>query len=231
MLQNNPIEFKGSVFTFLVLYIKNHIINLVKNAISKKIKESPVFFKDAYVMLNISHLTASVNWNDMYKAIISTGLRIIGICGYVDCILKSIVVRSGLPIFNDGKTILNNKNYLQKNNFLNFKNNKSVIITKPVRSGQKIYVKQSDLIITNNVSTGAELISGGNIHIYGKMRGRALAGVHGDNTRHIFCTQFFAEIVSISGEYVLLDQVSSSLLGCSAHVFLNKNILYVKSLT
>lgn len=231
MLQNYPIEFKGSAFTFLVLYIKNHAINLVKNAISKKIQESPVFFKDAYVMLNISYLTASVNWYDMHKAIVATGLRIIGICGYVDNILKSIVIQSGLTIFNNGKTMLNNKNYFQKNNLLNFNNNKSVIITKPVRSGQKIYVKQSDLIIINNVSTGAELISGGNIHIYGTMRGRALAGVHGDSTRYIFCTNFFAEIVSISGEYLLLDQISSNLLGCSAYVFLNKNILYVKQLT
>ncbi|WP_343128031.1 septum site-determining protein MinC [Buchnera aphidicola (Takecallis taiwana)] len=230
MLLNNPIEFQGNVFTFLVLYIKNDTINIVQKAIFNKIKESPEFFKRAYIILNISYLTPAVNWHDMQQAITDTGLRIIGVSGYINCILKSIIIKSGLPIFNNGKEILNNINILKKTDLLNLKKIKSTVITQPVRSGQKIYIKYADLIILNNVSTGAELISGGNIHIYGTMRGRALAGVHGDRTRNIFCTKYFAEIVSIAGEYLLLDQITASLLGCSVYVFFKKNNLYVKPL-
>ncbi|QCI26025.1 septum site-determining protein MinC [Buchnera aphidicola] len=226
MLENYPIEFRGSVFTFLVLYIKNNTIDVVKKAIYKKIQSAPEFFKNASIILNVSFLNSSVNWNDMQYAIRSTGLRIIGISGYIDSILKKIIMRSGFPIFPEGKNFLNNINYIDKNNSLKYKKLQSKIITTPVRSGQKIYVNHSDLIVINNVSTGAELIAGGNIHVYGAMRGRALAGVHGDKTRNIFCTKFFAEIVSIAGEYLLFDQISDDLLGNGVHIFLKNHVVY-----
>lgn len=230
MLQKKPIEFKGNIFTFLVLYIKNDTIDIVKQAIYKKIQEAPNFFKNASVILNISHLTHSVNWKNMQQAIIDTGLKIIGICGYINCILKHTVLKSGLPIIKEGKNFLKNIQFLKKkNNFLNYKQLNSKIITTPVRSGQKIYANKSNLIIINNVSAGAELIAAGDIHIYGTMRGRALAGVHGDITKNIFCTKFFAEIVSISGEYLLIDQISSNFLGHGVHIFLKNNILNVNT--
>lgn len=231
MSQNYPIEFKGNVFTFLVLYIKNNAIDLVTQAIFQKIQESPVLFKDASIILNISYLTSSVNWDGMQRAIVSTGLRIVGICGSIDSILKNIIIQSGIPILKEGKNFSKKSNFLNTNNSFSNKQYQAKIITTPVRSGQKIYVHQSDLIVINNVSTGAELIAGGNIHIYGTMRGRALAGVHGDVKKNIFCTKFFAEIVSVAGEYLLIDQISCNILGNGAHIFLKNNILYVKQIT
>lgn len=63
---------------------------------------------------------------------------------------------------------------------------KTRLINVPVRSGQRIYAPQCDLIVTNHVSAGAELIADGNIHVYGMMRGRALAGASGDREAQIF---------------------------------------------
>jgi len=100
-----------------------------------------------------------------------------------------------------------------------------------VRSGQKIYAKYSDLIVTNNVSAGAELVADGNIHVYGSVRGRVLAGANGDITSNIFCTALFAELLSISGEYWLSDQIPLKFIGKSAQIYLRNKILTINSLS
>jgi septum site-determining protein MinC len=81
------------------------------------------------------------------------------------------------------------------------------LVTEPVRSGTQVYARGSDLIVTAAVSPGAELIADGNIHIYGALRGRALAGANGDTTARIFCTRLEAELISIAGRYLVSEQL------------------------
>lgn len=76
----------------------------------------------------------------------------------------------------------------------------ALVIDRPLRSGQRIYAK-GDLVVLGLVSNGAEVIAEGNIHIYAPLRGRALAGVHGNHDARIFCTCLEAELVSIAGIY------------------------------
>lgn len=75
------------------------------------------------------------------------------------------------------------------------------IIDRPVRSGQQIYAPGGDLILLNGVSPGAEVIADGNIHCYGPLRGRAVAGAQGNTAARIFCSNFGAELISIAGFY------------------------------
>jgi septum site-determining protein MinC len=84
---------------------------------------------------------------------------------------------------------------------------KSRLITQPVRSGTQIYVRGADLVITAPVSPGAEIMADGNIHVYGALRGRALAGASGDAEARIFCSRLEAELVSIAGRYLVSDQL------------------------
>jgi len=77
------------------------------------------------------------------------------------------------------------------------------LITRPVRSGQRVYAAGGDLTVVAAVNPGAELMADGNIHIYGAMRGRALAGVLGDTTARIFCQSLEAELISIAGSFKL----------------------------
>lgn len=81
------------------------------------------------------------------------------------------------------------------------------IITQPVRSGQQIYAKNSDLIVLSAVSAGAELLADGNIHVYGPLRGRALAGINGYTDARIFCQQLGAELLSIAGHYKVAEDL------------------------
>ena len=82
-----------------------------------------------------------------------------------------------------------------------------------VRSGQQIYARGQDLTIVGSVSAGAEVIADGNIHIYGALRGRALAGASGDTTARVFCSEFSAELVAVAGNYRVLEDAPAQLHG------------------
>ena len=81
------------------------------------------------------------------------------------------------------------------------------VIKHPIRSGQRVYAKGGDLILLAAVSTGAEVMADGNIHIYAPLRGRALAGVSGDTTARIFCHSLEAELVAVAGNYRVFENV------------------------
>lgn len=84
---------------------------------------------------------------------------------------------------------------------------KTMVVDTAVRSGKQLYAKGCDLIITKSVSPGAEVIADGNIHIYGNLKGRALAGAQGDEEARIFCHELDAELVAIAGNYLVNEQI------------------------
>jgi septum site-determining protein MinC len=94
------------------------------------------------------------------------------------------------------------------------------LVTAPVRSGTQIYARGSDLVVTASVSPGAELVADGNIHVYGPLRGRALAGASGDTTARIFCSRLEAELVSIAGRYLVSEQLPPEQQGSSVQIAL-----------
>ena len=106
----------------------------------------------------------------------------------------------------------------------------SKIIHKPVRSGQQIYASGCDLILLGAVSTGAEVLADGNIHIYAPLRGRALAGIRGNKEAHIFCHHLEAELISIAGHYKVSDDLQGPAWGKSAHASLKGQHLVVSGL-
>src|SRR5262249_49661583 len=97
---------------------------------------------------------------------------------------------------------------------------KTRLVTQPIRSGTQIYARGSDLIVTAAVSPGAEIIADGNIHVYGALRGRALAGAAGDGDARIFCTRLEAELVSIAGHYLVSEQLPAEQQGFSVQIAL-----------
>ena len=101
------------------------------------------------------------------------------------------------------------------------------IVTEPVRSGTQIYARGGDLIVTAAVSAGAEVMADGNIHVYGRLRGRALAGAAGDTAARIFCTRFEAELVSIAGRYLVSEQMPEDHQGGPAQIALVDDALTI----
>jgi len=104
---------------------------------------------------------------------------------------------------------------------------KTRLVTQPVRSGTQIYVRGADLIVTAAVSPGAEIIADGNIHVYGALRGRALAGAAGDVEARIFCSRLEAELVSIAGRYLVSEQLPPEQHGLQVQIALDDDRLTI----
>ena len=100
----------------------------------------------------------------------------------------------------------------------------------PVRSGQQVYADNRDLTVVNTVGAGAEVIADGSIHIYGALRGRALAGAQGDETARIFCREFHAELVAVAGHYKVLEDIPAELRGKAVQVWLDQGQLKLAAL-
>ncbi|MBL8299304.1 MAG: septum site-determining protein MinC [Rhodanobacteraceae bacterium] len=90
----------------------------------------------------------------------------------------------------------------------------------PVRSGQQVYARGSDLVITAVVGHGAEVIADGSVHVYAALRGKAIAGAQGDTSARIFCQDFQAELVSVAGHYRVLEDIPADLRGKPVQVWL-----------
>ncbi|PPU00831.1 septum site-determining protein MinC [Xanthomonas arboricola] len=99
-----------------------------------------------------------------------------------------------------------------------------------VRSGQQLYAENCDLTVLSTVGAGAEVIADGSIHIYGTLRGRALAGAQGNPDARIFCRDFHAELVAIAGHYKVLDDVPMDLRGKAVQVWLEQDQIKIAAL-
>lgn len=106
----------------------------------------------------------------------------------------------------------------------------SRMITRPVRSGQRVYAPVGDLVILSQVSSGAEVLAAGNIHVYGALRGRALAGVKGNRECRIFCHDLQAELVSVAGNYRISEHIEDSKRGKPVQIYLKDDALIIDEL-
>lgn len=101
----------------------------------------------------------------------------------------------------------------------------------PVRSGQQVFAANRDLTVLAPIGAGAEVVADGSIHVYGALRGRALAGASGFTGARIFCREFHAELVAIAGQYKVLDDVPKALHGKPVQIWLDSNdILQIQPL-
>lgn len=96
-----------------------------------------------------------------------------------------------------------------------------VVISQPVRSGQVVYAQNNDLVVLASVNAGAQVIADGHVHIYATLRGRAVAGAQGLLGARIFCQKLEAELVAISGAYVMSDEIPADRRGKPAQIFLD----------
>ncbi len=104
------------------------------------------------------------------------------------------------------------------------------LLRRPVRSGQQVYARDTDLIIMGQVGPGAEVIADNHIHVYGPLRGRALCGVSGNTEARIFCQSLEAELVSVAGNYRVLESIPEDLRGKPAQIWLDDERLNIEPL-
>ena len=200
-------KLKGRLYTFTVLQVLNTDKNLFAQQFKETITKAPKLFEKTPIVLDLS----SVNHLD---------LDLQGLCQIArDHGTIPVAIQGGSPLLDtlaqcQGLAVLNSSASQDKPIIERtieaptaIEPIKSKLITTPVRSGQQIVAKNTDLIIISSVSHGAELLSDGHIHVYGALRGRALAGISGDLDARIYCQSLEAELVSIAGFYRLSDAI------------------------
>jgi septum site-determining protein MinC len=221
---NTPVELKGSNFTLSVAYLHSPDPEIIYTALQEKVQKAPAFLLNAPVVLNVSALPADCNIVAIQDAVTRAGLLVIGITGCQNEQNKQAVTEAKLALLTEGKG--------KKQDIVPPPPSMtpSMIVNSPVRTGQQIYARGCDLIVTSNVSAGAEIIADGNIHVYGHLRGRALAGAGNNDKAQIFCTQIAAELVSIAGQYWLSDQIPAEYYEKAAQLSLKNGLLTINYL-
>lgn len=214
------LELKGASFTLSVLHINSSDLQAVMHELDSKLAQAPQFFLGAPLVVNLSAIQHdSLNLRDLKDLLISRQLVIVGITGATTVISKQ-AKDLGLAIVKAGKQSSTPPPAPRQ----------TKIVKQNIRSGQQVYAKNGDLIIFGAVGNGAEVIADGSIHIYGALRGKAMAGAAGDTSAVIIAHSLEAELVSIAGQYWLaenLQQHSSDKSGC---IRLDGESLMVESL-
>ncbi|WP_166299806.1 septum site-determining protein MinC [Bradyrhizobium sp. 26S5] len=106
----------------------------------------------------------------------------------------------------------------------------SLLLESPVRSGQSIVFAEGDVTVLGSVGSGAEVVAGGSIHVYGTLRGRAMAGINGNSAARIFCQRIEAELLAIDGYYQTAEEISDSLRNRPAQAWLEGEMLRITAL-
>jgi septum site-determining protein MinC len=107
----------------------------------------------------------------------------------------------------------------------------SLLLETPVRSGQSIIFADGDVTVLGSVSSGAEICAGGSIHIYGTLRGRAMAGVNGNPAARIYCQRIEAELLAIDGYYQTAEQIDPSVRDRPAQAWLEGDVMKITPLS
>ncbi|NOR79624.1 MAG: septum site-determining protein MinC, partial [Methyloprofundus sp.] len=203
----------------------------------EKIKQAPEFFRNSPILIDLQ----SVHEQELNLALLVDAIRNaevfpIGVRGGTEA-QKQTAKDLMLPVISIQSRTDNQQPIIKETKLTpppaKEKDESSIIqntmIDQPVRSGQRIYVK-GDLTITAQVSAGAEVMAEGSIHIYGALRGRALAGVQGDEKACIFCSDLQAELVSIAGNYRISEDIEDSVRNTPVQIYLNKQALIIKNI-
>ncbi|KID55902.1 septum site-determining protein MinC [Pseudoalteromonas luteoviolacea CPMOR-1] len=213
-MSTQSFELKGNLFTLSVLQLFNGDLSVVKAQLNEKISQAPKFFQGAPIVINLAEVqNEPLVLSDLKTILSELSLNPVGICNGSDEqneTAKSI----GMSVLNYTKDVApavstNTKTeVVEKHVYV-----PAQVVNATVRSGQQIYAKDRDLIIIGAVSHGAEVIADGNIHIYGTLRGRAIAGAQGNDSASIYCQKLEAELVSVNGSYWISDSLQGEFWG------------------
>lgn len=223
-LKSQAFKLKGRLYTLTVLSVLEKNSDEFNQHLAEVVSQAPKFFHQTPIVLDFSELPAeSIDLADFIRCVREQGLIPVAI-QHGQAALDTLAPCHGLAVLHASSS--HDKNLLEetgKTPMVQQESSQTKIITTPVRSGQQI-VSSGDLIVTSAVSHGAELLANGHIHVYGALRGRALAGIGGDTSARIFCQSLEAELVSIAGFYRLSDAIASMngpcqiILNASQHI-------------
>ncbi|MBU1621020.1 MAG: septum site-determining protein MinC [Gammaproteobacteria bacterium] len=231
-MSDHSFELKGSLFPLSVLYCQDLSAAAVKTQLQQKLAQAPAFFYRAPVVINVESATQAPDFEAIAEVFKELELVLVGVCG-ASSELKKAAQAAGLAALQLSKSKTPAKEVKEpetKAEAVVAAVMETKVVEQNIRSGQQIYAKGADLVIRGTVGAGAEVIADGNIHIYGTLRGKAIAGAAGDNQKRVFCHKLEAELISIAGSYWLSDSLQGEYWGKSACIGLQDDKLVLADL-
>ena len=220
----------------------------LQKLLSAKLAQAPAFFLQAPIVLNLGDVSQVPDFVSLKNLFTELKLVLVGVTA-ANPEQKTAAHAAGLAVLQAGKANVKTQtsaapqqpatlNAPEAPDNANSSHSAatvtvamdSKVVEQTVRSGQQIYAKGTDLIVKGAVGAGAEVIADGNIHIYGSLRGKAIAGAGGDTSKRIYCYNLQAELVSIAGNYWLSDSLQGKFWGKSACIKMQDDSLVISEL-
>lgn len=242
-MSDQSLELKGSLFPLSVLSCTDLSIAALTQQLQQKLAQAPAFFYQAPIVLNLTDVEQAPDFIAIKQLFTELKLVLVGVCG-ANNEIKQQAQQAGLAALQlgkDSKALKTAETPVAVESSPAARQTAVVtqhvavpmdskIIEQAVRSGQQIYAKGADLVVKGTVGAGAEVIADGNIHIYGTLRGKAIAGAAGDSSKRIFCYNLQAELVSIAGNYWLSESLQGTFWGKAATIKLQDDQLVLAEL-
>jgi len=236
---------KSLNFTLLVVNLESETLSELSEELNRKRVMAPEFFALTPMVVNITESALDIDFAKLQQTVEEHGFILTGITGNVSDQQKQNASKCSIAVLHSSKrqvvkAALTDNTSEQSGE--STEEAKEASHTEPafvvsevrtkvhigrVRSGQQIYAKESDLVINGDVGAGAEIIADGNIHVYGTLRGKALAGAMGNTAAAVFCTVLEPELISIAGVYKLSETLPEDMWSTSCCVSLeNQNMVF-----
>ena len=227
---------KSLNFTLLVVNIDSEDLSLLSDELQRKRMTAPEFFNDAPIVVKLDDHSLNVDFSQLTQVVTEQGFILVGVSGDLSDTQKAHIKAQKIAVLRSSKRQARKEQPTVEQGNASGENEsnsdaKTKVYTGRVRSGQQIYAKEGDLVINGDVGAGAEVIADGSIHIYGALRGKALAGAMGNKTASIFCQLLSPELISVAGIYKLSDDLSEDFAGKSCIVSLENEQIVLANLS
>jgi septum site-determining protein MinC len=195
------------------------------------LERSPGFFVGRPVVLNLAAVPLSASAIAyLISSLEERNIRVLGLEG-----VEPAALGPGLPPLLRGGRAASTAALLEipaasKAPPAQLKQMSSLVIEDPIRSGQSVVFTDGDVTVLGSVGSGAEIVAGGSIHIYGTLRGRAMAGASGNPRARIFCHKIEAELLAIDGFYTTAEEIDATLRSRPAQAWLEGNVMKITAL-
>ena len=233
-----PLEVRGRFLTAVVLPVTGAADDGFYASLDALLRKSPHFFADAPLVLDVERATG-LDTEEAFAALLGSlrarKLTPIGIqnasaqqsAGGAGAGLTTLPPGRATPLERTPRPVVA---AVKPAGPAPARKAGNKLVSEPVRSGQRIVAEGGDLVVVAPVGSGAELIAHGNIHVYGRLRGRALAGVNGDRNARVFCQSLEAELIAIAGLYKTSDDLGADVTGKRVQAFLDDDALCIRVL-
>lgn len=249
-MSDHCFQIKGSVLTVVVLELYHYSKNAFAKQLEQKTGQAAGFFQGSPVVISLENFASDepeLDFPELFGSCIEYGLQPVAVRGASE-LMEPVIRAMGLAVLArtsarsaaQAATRAEVEEPVQsakadpepaarasdaESQVPSYRPTK--VISQPVRAGQQVYAQGADLIVLAQVGETAEVLADGHIHIYGALRGRALAGVSGDQGARIFCQSMEAQLIAVAGNFMLSDDIRKNVWKAPAQAYLNAENLRV----